>query len=257
MPGHSSSRRRRTVPARARRQARSPAKSASNRVASVCHRLAQLYGPARRPRQFDPLSELVFTILSQNTADRNTERAYAELKRRFPTWQQVLDASSEEIAEAIRAAGLANQKAPRIKRVLEWTVRTFGRPDLRPLSRMPVDEARRTLQALDGIGPKTAACVLLFACGMPVLPVDTHVLRASRRLGLVPERCTAEKAHALLEQLVPPELVLPYHVYLIRLGRELCRPRKPHCDRCPLNDMCVFARGSAATDRGARSKRTR
>lgn len=211
-------------------------------IREICRRLRRLYGPARKPRPFDPLSELIFTILSQNTADRNTERAFAELRRRYPTWEQVLHAPTDEVAGVIRSAGLANQKAPRIQRVIQWAIETFGKADLSALARMPPERALELLRRIDGIGPKTAACVLLFGCDRPVLPVDTHVFRVSKRLGLLPPRCTPEKAHEFLGRLVPPKLVLAFHVYLIRLGREVCTARNPRCEECPLADLCAFAR---------------
>ena len=215
------------------------------KVRRICRRLERHFGVARAPRSWDPLSELVFTILSQNTSDRNSEAAFRSLRARYPTWHAVAEASDQELASTIRTAGLANQKAPRIRQVVRWTLARFGDRALEPLRDMSAEQAWRLLRELPGVGPKTAACVLLFACGKPVLPVDTHVARVARRLGLLPPTCTAEKAHALLGRLVPEELVLDFHVHLIALGRTICRARRPACTECPLRSLCPTGRGQA------------
>ncbi len=208
------------------------------RIRSICRTLTRHFGPARPPRPFDPLSELVFTILSQNTADRNTEAAYRALRARYPDWQAVAEADPKELAKTIRSAGLANQKAPRIQAAVRWALERFGSDGLDALRDMDVEETTTLLRQLKGIGPKTVACVLLFACGKPVLPVDTHVARVAKRLGLIPGNCTAERAHRLLGEMVPPELVLPFHVHLVTLGRTICQARKPRCGSCPLRRTC-------------------
>ncbi len=208
------------------------------RVRSICAKLEKHFGPARPPRPFDPLSELVFTILSQNTADRNSEAAYAALRTRYRSWQELARADLDELAATIRVAGLANQKAPRIRTAVRWALEQFGERGLDPLRELDTEKAAALLRQLKGIGPKTVACVLLFACGKPVLPVDTHVARVAKRLGLIPPKCTAERAHQLLGQIVPEELVLAFHVHLIALGRTICRARNPRCGSCPLRRTC-------------------
>jgi len=211
--------------------------------------LRQEYGELRwRPRS-DPMSELVGTILSQNTSDTNSGRAFARLVDRFPTWESLLGADPTAIAEAIRVGGLARIKAPRIKAVVEevWARRgslrqAQGRPfDLAFLAEMPLEEAKAWLRSLPGVGPKTAACVLLFALGRPALPVDTHVYRVARRLGLVPPRVGAAEAHGLLEGMLTPDEVYPFHMSLIKHGRRICKAQRPLCPRCVLAGGCPSA----------------
>ncbi len=168
-------------------------------------RLRRLYGEPHRRRGRDAVGQLVVTMLSQATTDMQTARSYQELRRRFPTWEQVRDAPASEIAKAIRSSGLSQQKAPRIKRALEYITRERGRLDLQFLKRMPVDEARRWLMNIAGIGPKTASIILLFRFGMPAFPVDTHVYRVTKRLGWIPQDATYEKAHRILGELIPPD----------------------------------------------------
>jgi endonuclease-3 len=200
------------------------------------------YGPPVQKERRDPLSELIVTILSQNTADVNTERAYRRLRERFPTWEEALAAPVEEIAAAIRVAGLAQIKAPRIRAILEDLARERGALSLDFLADLPVDAARAYLTSLHGVGPKTAACVLLFSLHMPALPVDTHVHRVSGRLGLVPAGTTAERAHALLEDLVPVALYYPFHLLFIAHGRTICHARRPACAACPVAAECDYYR---------------
>jgi endonuclease-3 len=189
----------------------------------------------------DPLDELILTILSQNTSDINSGRAYRALRQRFPTWQAVLDAPTAEVYAAIRPAGLGNIKAPRIQLTLRSIWERTGALSLDLLDTMSTDEGREWLLSLDGIGPKTAACVLMFALGRPALPVDTHVHRVSLRLGLIGPRVGADKAHALLEASLPPEAVYSFHLNFIQHGRLICHARKPECGRCPLAHICDYA----------------
>lgn len=189
----------------------------------------------------DPLDELVLTVLSQHTSDVNAERAFADLRAAFPTWQSVVDAPAERVADAIRRGGLANTKAPRIQAILREVRDREGTYDLSRLAAMSDADARTYLTSLPGIGPKTAAVVLSFALGRDAIPVDTHVHRASRRLGLVPPRSSAERADRLLHDLVPDGLRTPMHVALIRLGREICKAPVPLCASCPLKDLCPSA----------------
>ncbi|HEY8477609.1 MAG TPA: endonuclease III [Chloroflexota bacterium] len=208
------------------------------RLAAVLTALEEVYGPAEPPRRVDPLDELVYTVLSQHSSDTNTDRTYASLRATFGTWEAVRDAPPSAIADAIRHGGLAEVKAPRLKSILERITERCGRLDLSLLHDMELEEARRFLLSLDGVGPKTAACVLLFACGKPALPVDTHVHRVSRRLGFIDARASAEEAHTVLEALVPPEQVLAYHVHLIRHGRRVCKAPRPRCEACVVSHLC-------------------
>ena len=202
------------------------------------------YGEPERSRM-DAVSELICTILSQNTNDNNRDRAYTALREKFPTWNQVRDAPTRQVIAAIRSAGLANQKGPRIQRVLRRVTeecKSRGVPELNIdfLADLPVEEAKAWLMSLDGVGPKTAAIVLLFSLNRPAFPVDTHIHRVTTRLGLIPEGTSAEKAHGLLEALVPPEWYYSLHLNLIAHGRAVCKARKPRCDICPLQKYCDY-----------------
>lgn len=187
-----------------------------------------------------PLDELISTILSQNTNDTNRDRAFEALVEAFPDWEAVRDADADEVIEAIRPAGLANQKGPRIQRVLEQISAEHGSLELSFLKDWELAEAREWLLRFKGVGPKTAAIVLLFSLGKPAFPVDTHVHRVSGRLGLRPEKMNAEKAHDHLADLLPPESFYDMHLNLIRLGREICHARNPLCEQCPLNEHCPY-----------------
>jgi endonuclease III len=206
--------------------------------AEVLARLRAYYGdPA--PRQSDgPLAELIQTILSQNTSDVNTERAFASLWARFGDWQAILEAPTSAVADAIRLGGLANVKAPRIQAVLAAIQADRGELSLDFLATLPLEEARSYLTSLGGVGPKTAACVLLFALGMPAMPVDTHVHRVSKRLGLIGPTIGAEAAHRLLEAMIPPDQMFDAHMLLIKHGRVICKALRPRCETCPLADVC-------------------
>jgi endonuclease-3 len=207
-------------------------------VGAICRRLDKVYGPVRLPERGPVLDELIATILSQNTSDANSRPAFARLQARFRDWEAVRRAPVTRIARAIRRAGLANSKAPRIKAILQEIHRERGWLSLEFVRDMAADDALDYLSRFSGVGPKTAACVLLFACGKPVLPVDTHVHRVSRRLGLIRDRTTAEQAHRQLAQLVPARLVLSFHIQLIRHGRQVCLARTPRCADCVLVDRC-------------------
>jgi endonuclease-3 len=211
------------------------------RLRAFARRLAERFGPLDPPRRTDPLAELVLTVLSQHTSDRNADGAFRRLRTRFPRWDAVVAAPTTEVADAIRSGGLANTKAPRIQAILREVFEREGRYDLGSLRRLPDDRVRAYLSGLPGVGPKTAAVVMAFSLGRPALPVDTHVHRVTARLGLVPSRMGAGQAHRVLEELVPPELRIALHVGWIRLGREICTAGRPRCKVCPLADLCPTA----------------
>ena len=219
-----------------------PRKSADLALEEVVSRLAPLYGEPVWSPHGDPMTELVLTILSQNTSDRNSGRAYMRLIQRFPEWEAMLEAPVEEIEREIAVGGLAKQKAPRIHAALQAIKQSRGSFDLQFLGEMPLDDAKRWLRDLKGVGPKTAACVLMFALGRSALPVDTHVHRVAQRLGFVPEKATAEQAHDILEAMLAPEMIFPFHILLIKHGRRLCKAQRPLCGDCPLLDGCSAGR---------------
>jgi endonuclease-3 len=188
----------------------------------------------------DPLDELINTILSQNTNDLNRDRAYHALRAKFPTWEAVRDAPLPQVMAAIKSAGLANQKGPRIQQVLRRITEERGELELNFLRDWPADEARTWLMSLDGVGPKTASIVLLFALGKPAFPVDTHIHRVTGRLGLIPPKTSAEKAHEILEELVPPEWYHSFHLNVIEHGRQVCKAQRPLCERCALQKHCDY-----------------
>ncbi len=209
-------------------------------AAEIYERLLAAYGyPHWRPDN-PPLDELVLTILSQNTTDINSGRAFADLRGRYPTWQQVLDAPAVDVADAIRAGGLGPQKAPRIQGALRRILAERGEFSLDFLGNLPRDDALAWLTALDGVGPKTAAIVMLFCFGAAAFPVDTHVTRVSKRLGIVEARMTPEKIEARWEALVPADWYYPLHLNLIRHGRQVCRAPTPRCSLCVLLDICRY-----------------
>jgi endonuclease III len=215
---------------------RRPAKP---RVRAIRDRLREMYGRPRNDPHRDPIAELVRTVLSQNTNDRNRDVAYARLRERFPSWEAIRDAPAAEVIEAIRPGGLAQQKGPRIQRILGEI--GDGEPDLDWLSNAPRDEALAYLTALPGVGRKTAACVLIFAFGRPEIPVDTHVHRVGGRLGLFRENASFEEAHDEMLTITDPADAYELHMNLIRHGREVCRP-VPRCSECALRRRCPYYR---------------
>ncbi|GIV04686.1 MAG: endonuclease III [Fimbriimonadales bacterium] len=209
-------------------------------IAEIVARLEARYGvPEWKPRN-NPLEELIHCILSQHTSDANSFRAYRLLRERYPTWQAVVEAPTDELAATIRSGGLANQKAPRIQAVLRAIHEAHGDYSLDWLHQLPTPEARKFLLGLPGIGPKCAAIVLCFAMGRPVIPVDTHVFRVSWRLGLIPKSLGEAKAHDALEAIVPEPLVYRFHVALIQHGRAVCKAPNPRCAECPLQEFCAY-----------------
>lgn len=217
--------------------------SLEEKYLTVHHLLIEEYGEPTWRQHLSPIDELVNTILSQNTSDVNRDKAYGALKERFPTWQAVMDAPEAEVVEVIRPAGLANQKGPRIQRALHQVQAETGDLSLDFLSELPLDEAKKWLTDIKGVGPKTAAIVLLFAFGRPAFPVDTHVHRVSGRLGLIGPKVTADKAHKILENIPYPETFYAFHLNVIRHGREVCTARSPKCPQCVLRNCCDFYLG--------------
>jgi endonuclease III len=211
---------------------------------TIHKRLVKLYGVPKWHR-IDGVSELVSTILSQNTNDGNRDLAYTRLRAKFATWELVRDAPVEQVIDAIRPAGLANQKGPRIQAALRRITEERGRLNIDFLAQLPVEQAREWLLSINGIGPKTAAIILLFCYDMPAFPVDTHIHRVSGRLGLIGPKVTAEQAHDILFDLCPDHEYGTFHINIIRHGREICHARGPECERCPLQDVCVYFQARA------------
>jgi endonuclease-3 len=210
-------------------------------IARAIHqRLLEFYGTPDWGAPLPPLDELVSTILSQNTNDTNRDRAYQALRRRFPTWEAARDANPGEVITAIRPAGLANQKGPRIQAVLREITAQRGALDLEFLRHWSAEQVRAWLMRFKGVGPKTTAIVLLFSLGKPAFPVDTHIYRVTGRLGLRPADMSVENAHDYLAGLFLPETYGAAHMNLIRLGREICQARKPNCPACPVQDLCEY-----------------
>jgi endonuclease-3 len=210
------------------------------KVERLIYLLEKRYGSPRKRRIVDPLDLLIQTILSQNTNDRNRDRAYRRLKTRFPRWEDVLKAKREALIEAIRPGGLAAQKSRRIKDILRWIQKRYGQLSLVFLKEMDSEEIKGTMGGLKGIGPKTVHCLLLFGLGREAFPVDTHVLRVGKRLGLLPEKINAEKAHLWMVPLIPEGKSLSLHLNLIRFGREVCKAKNPLCGICLLKDECTM-----------------
>jgi len=219
----------------------SPEQHVAPSVAWVLERLRQRYGEPTRSTPLPPIDELVMTILSQHTSDVNTARAFASLCASFPDWDAAINASDTEIADAIRSGGLAALKAPRIRQALIDIREQSESFDLSFLADLPVVDARAWLTSLHGVGPKTASCVLLFSLDRPAMPVDTHVHRVSLRLGLIPALTSAERAHELLEAIVPDDDTYAAHLLLIQHGRKTCVARRPRCSACVLVQCCPAA----------------
>lgn len=205
---------------------------------AVHKKLVVFYGYPDWRNPLPALDELVSTILSQNTNDTNRDRTFEALITQFPTWEEVRDADSQQVIDAIHPAGLANQKGPRIQNILKEITKQRGSLDLSFLADMPTDDARQWLLQFKGVGPKTAAIVLQFSLGKAAFPVDTHIYRVTGRLGIRPEKMNAEQTHDYLAAMLPEETYYPAHLNLIRLGREICQARNPKCQQCPLNDIC-------------------
>jgi len=218
------------------------------KVPFIISELQAAFGEPVWRNPLPPLDELVSTILSQNTNDTNRDRAFNSLRSRFPTWEDVRDASEEDVIDAVRVAGLANQKGPRIQAVLQQITHQRGELDISFLEHLPVEDARTWLLNFKGVGPKTAAIVLLFSLGKPAFPVDTHVHRVTGRLGIRPDHLNADQSHSFLEDLFPQSSYYAVHLNIIRLGREICKARKPDCPNCPLSKHCTYYESIISTN---------
>jgi len=207
-------------------------------INEVIKLLEREYGPCHWQADRDPIDVLIETILSQNTSDANSGRAFASLKASFDSWEAVASAPAEHIALVIKSGGLSQIKAARIKWVLQQIEREQGRITLDFLKSKTITEAEDYLMRLPGVGHKTASCVLLFSLGKPSLPVDTHVFRVAKRLGLIDSKVSIEKAHSLLQEQTPPSKVYQFHIHMIEHGRRVCRARQPRCHECTLNRIC-------------------
>ncbi len=218
-------------------------------LARVYELLIATYGKPEWIPDYDPLGGLIGTILSQHTSDINSERAYQHLIATFPRWEEVRDAPTNEVAHAIRSGGLANVKAVRIQDALHTLMEqqkaaghsgSLSEYLYEELTRRSPEEAWRYLRRIPGVGPKTAACVLMFNMKQPVMPIDTHVHRVSKRLGLIGPKVSADQAHETFAKFTPPEWVYPLHVNLIRHGRQVCHAQRPECGRCTLYGECAY-----------------
>jgi len=212
----------------------------SESIPYILQNLKAVYGTPKLEHGLDPLDVLIETILSQSTSNANSDRAFENLRRRFPTWDQARRAHASSIEGAIRSGGLAKQKSVRIKKLLNDIYVRRGSLDLSFLKTAPLDEAKEFLSTFKGVGPKTVACTLLFACNRPVFPIDTHIFRIGRRLGLIPYKCSDEEAHRLMGMMIPTKRYYEAHINLIRLGRRICRPRDPLCEQCCVVDYCEY-----------------
>jgi endonuclease-3 len=222
------------------------------RVRRVITALERRFGVPEVKRSVDLIGSFVLTTLSQHTSDRNAERAFGVLKQRFPEWKDVAEASPRAIAAAIRSAGLSNQKSTRIRDFMRWIKAEFGDYDLSPLRQLPTEEITERLTTVKGIGIKTVSVVLLFSLGRDVFPVDTHVHRICRRVGLVADKATAEQTHHRMAVLIPAGKSMSLHVNLLRLGRTICDARGPRCPECPLRRQCAYAATEYAKQPGGR-----
>jgi endonuclease-3 len=206
----------------------------------IIQNLKAVYGVPQVEKGLDPLDVLIETILSQSTTNINSRRAFNSLKQKFPNWEQARRARTTSIEAAIKSGGLARQKSIRIKNLLNEIYQRRLSLDLSFLHTAPLDEAKEFLASFKGVGPKTIACTLLFACNRPVFPIDTHIFRIARRLGLIPEKISDKEAHKIMEDILPPERYYEIHVNIIRHGRKICRPQNPLCEDCCLLDYCQY-----------------
>lgn len=211
---------------------------------SIHFKLLAYFGKPEWTKQ-PALDELILTVLSQNTNDRNRDVAFRTMREKYPTWDDVHHANTEELIDSVRYAGLANQKAPRIQAILNTVFETSGEYTLDFLHDKDADEVKEWLISLKGVGSKTASIVMVFAMGLPAFPVDTHVYRVSGRIGLRESKLTVEQTHLALAKLYAPEQYGEAHLLLIFLGRQICKARKPNCGQCPIYDLCQFEEKTA------------
>lgn len=223
-------------------------KTTVNRAARIDSILAKTYGVKKQTRFRDPTEELILTVLSQNTNDINRDRAYRSLREKFPRWSDVVAAGGVKIARAIQVGGLANIKSKRIIKILKQINSKSRGYSLEFLKDMPDGEVWDYLIDFDGVGPKTASCVMMFALGRDTMPVDTHVHRVGIRLGLIPEEYSAEEAHSWFGELSLPADIYQMHLNMINHGRALCRPSNPKCEQCPLKRNCLYFKESRLND---------
>lgn len=205
---------------------------------TIIEKLSAIYGEFEQTPRYNALDELIFTVLTQHTSDLNAERAFVQLRETIPTWEEVMVADQQSIADAIFHGGMSNQKSKRIKDILATILERHGELEIEFLRNCELENARNWLVSLPGVGPKTAAVVMSFALGMPAFPVDTHIHRVSKRLGLIEENTTADAAHQIMERQVRPELRFQLHMQLITHGRQICKARRPLCGECPLSTDC-------------------
>jgi endonuclease III len=217
------------------------------RIVTVQQRLRASQGPFVPKPRLPVIDEMIATVLSQHTSDRNSERAFAQLKAKFPTWEEVLAADQDQVADAIRCGGIADQKARRIREILAAIQRREGRIDLALLDGMDDAAVEQYLTSLPGVGPKTAACVLAFSMGRAAFPVDTHVHRIATRLGWIPPGASADKAYRILNPAIPPAIRYDLHLAFITHGREVCKAQRPRCEECVLRDLCPHATQNACS----------
>lgn len=210
------------------------------KIRKILALLNKAYGRPRQFRRTEPVGELIRTVLSQNTSDSNSLKAFAVLKNSFKSWDTLLKKKTAEIARLIKHAGLANIKAKRIKNILEEIKKREGKIDLSCLKGLEIDVSLDYLKSLKGVGPKTAACVMLFSFGSPVMPVDTHIFRVTKRLGLINKGLDIEKAHKALTAMVPRGLIYDFHLGIIEHGRRTCKAQNPRCGRCVVYSFCKF-----------------
>ncbi|HST23052.1 MAG TPA: endonuclease III [Blastocatellia bacterium] len=206
----------------------------------IIQNLKAVYGVPQCEPDLDPLDVLIQTILSQSTSNVNSQRAFESLKQRFPDWESARRARVTSIETAIKSGGLARQKSIRIKQLLNEIYERRGSLDLTFLATAPIEEATEFLSSFKGVGPKTIACTLLFACNRSIFPIDTHIFRIARRLALIPEKCSDEEAHRLMTAMIPDGRFYEIHVNIIRHGRKVCRPQNPLCEQCCLVEYCHY-----------------
>ena len=211
-----------------------------SKIRKILRFLNKAYGRPKAFRKASPVDVLIRTVLSQNTTDKNSIPAFRTLKRKFKPWDQILKADLKDITHSIKHAGLADIKAHRIKGILTETKRREGSITLSALKKLSIEDSLEYLKSLKGVGPKTAACVLLFSFRKPVMPVDTHIFRLTKRLGLINKTLKIEEAHKVLSSIVPKRLIYEFHLDIIEHGRRTCKAQNPKCGICIIYKLCKF-----------------